>query len=327
MTAATILQQQSRGRAVQTRLAFEATAGTIATAGWKPVRFYTLTAGMDRPLAKDDQLGLALNNARDAGKRRKGLPGGSLRRTTPINLSEAGYWLSAALTRAAPTGADGDFVHTFTSGENPTQTLSLAHMWESGDFSTDTGVAVAELAISAAKTEQAARFNMTLIGLGEVEGEDWPTGAVGAAAEADDFSDWRWRALWNDVAIGTALNVDFNLNLGVERVNGLDGDEWPSFHHFGEVDPTGSFRLYGHGKSFRDFAASDDVGVLTLEATHPDDPDNRFLRIINAGVQVGKPQREISGGGQTSANFSFGASQGADAPATTIELGNSVAAY
>ncbi|ATC34167.1 hypothetical protein CA606_18530 [Caulobacter vibrioides] len=324
---ATILQSQSRGRAVQTRLAFEATAGVLATSGWKPVRFYTLTAGMDRPLVKDDQLGLAMNNARDATKRRKGLPGGSLRRTTPINLTEAGYWLSAAMARAAPTGANGDYVHAFTSGGNPTQTLSLSHLWETGDVSTDIGAAVAELSISAAKTDQAARFNMTMVGLGEVEGEAWPAGTVAAAAAADDFSDWRWRVLWNDVAIGTALNIDVNLNLGVERVNGLDGDEWPSFHHFGEIDPSGSFRLYGQGKAFRDFADTDDVGVLTLEATHPDDEENRFFRIATAGVQVSKPQREVSGGGQTSASFNFGASQDADTPAVTIELGNGVASY
>lgn len=323
---ATTMPASSRGSAVLTRLGFEATANVIAPT-WKPVRFYTLTAGMDRPLVKNPVYGIPTANTRDTTSRRRGLPGGSLRRTAPINLTEAGYWLSAGFARAAATGADDDFEHVFTSGGDPTQLLSLAQKWENGDFTADTGVAMAELAISAAKTDQVARFNMTLIGLGEVEDDAWPTGTVAAAAAEDDFSDWRWRALWDDVAMGDALNIDVNINLGVERVNGLDGDEWPTKHHFGEIDPSGSFRCYGRGAAFREIGRSGDAGKLTLEATHPDAPDTRFFRMELNGTQISKPQGEVSGGGQQSAQFNFGASQDATNHAVTITLGNGVAAY
>lgn len=326
MTATTI-PASSRGRAVETRLAFEATAGVVAATGWKRARFYDLTAGMERPLVKDDQLGLALANTRDSGKRRQGLPGGSLRRVAPINLTEVGYWLSAGFARAAATGEEDAYVHVFTSGGDPAQTLSLAQKYGAADFGWDIGVALAEVQISAAKTDQTARLNMTLIGLGDAVGTDWPQATIAAAAEADDFSDWRWRVLWDDVAVGAALNLDVNLNRGVERVNGLDGDEWPSFHHFGEGDATGSFKLYGRGSTFRDLGRSGDTGKLTLEATSPTDPDNLFFRIEQEGVQFNQPQNQVSGGGQLSADMTYAASQDATNHAVTITLGNRVAAY
>jgi hypothetical protein len=324
--ADTTIPASSRGRAVETHLAFETTGGVLAVAGWKPVRFYNVTAGMSRARVQDDQLGVPGQNARDIGKRRKGLPGGSLRRIVPINMVEAGYWLSSGFKRAAPTGSGDDFVHAFTSGALPSNLLSLAHKWENGDFSTDIGVAMAELQISAAKTEQAARMNMTLIGLKDLPGTAWPTGTVAAAAAGDDFSDWQWRALWDGVAIGDATNVDININLGVERVNGLSGDEWPTRHHFGDIIPTGTFKLYGRAKTFRDLSGGDTSGTLTLEAVDPLDA-NRYLRIEQANVQFDTPQNEVSGGGQLSADFTYGAAQDADTPAVTITLGNGVATY
>ncbi len=165
-----------------------------------------------------------------------------------------------------------------------------------------------------------------MVGLKDLKGSAWPTGSLAAAAADEDISDWQWRALWNDVAAGDATNLDLTITLGVERVNGLSGDEWPTRHHFGEVDVTGTFRLYGRGKTFRDFADTDDVGVLTLEAVDPDDA-SRFLRIELTNVQFEEPQDEVSGGGQLSAEFTFSAAQDAAAPAVTITLGNDVATY
>lgn len=325
---ATTFPASTRGRAVQTRLAFEATGGVIPSSGWKPVRFYSLTAGLQRSLVRDNQLGLAEANGRDSTARRRGLPGGSLRRTTPINLTEAGYWLSAGFRRAAATGADGDFVHVFdTGGDGPAQLLSLAHKYAEDDFTIDRGVALAELQISAAKTENVARFNMTLMGLGDAVDDAWPAGAVSAAAAADDFSDWRWRVLFDETLVGDALNIDINLNRGVEMVQGMSGDEWPTFHHFGEADATASFKLYGRGKAFRDLGRAGASGKITLEATSPDDPDNRYLRIELPNAQFNQPQNEVSSGGQLSADFSVEAGQTSESSAAVITLANGVAAY
>lgn len=325
--ADTVIPASSRGRAVETRLAFETTANVLPTAGWKRARFYTLTAGMDRPLVPDPQLGVALVNQRDAGRSRQGLPGGSLRRAAPLNLTEVGYWLSSGFVRAAPTGADGDFVHVFNSGGDPSNLLSLAQKWEDGTYSTDTGVALAEVQITAAKGDGTGRMNMTLIGLGEVEDDAWPTGTVAAAAADETFSDWRWRALWNDVAVGAALNLDLNLNLGVERIQGLSGDEWPTQHHFGEITSSGSFQLYGRGEAFRELGRTGAAGKLTLEATHPADPTARYFRIEQNGVQFGKPQNEVSGPGQNSATFTYAASQDATTNAVKVTVANGLASY
>jgi hypothetical protein len=323
--ADTTIPDSTRGRAVETRLGLQAAAGAIAPA-WKPVRFYSLTGGMPRPKVKDEKLGVPTQNTRESTKRKRGLPGGSLRRVVPINLTEAGYWLSAGFHRAAPTGADGEFEHGFTAGNKPSALLSLATKYDSGDFVNEIDVAVGEIQIAAQKTDQTARFTLTLIPLKAEKDDAWPGGAVAAAAADDNFNDWQWRVLWNDVLVGDATNLDLTITLGVERINGLSGDEWPTRHHFGEVDVTGSFRLYGRGKTFRDFADTDDVGVLILEAVDPDDA-TRFLRIEQSNVQFEEPQDETQGGGQMSADFTYSAAQDSDTPAVTIALGNGVAAY
>lgn len=323
----TTIPASERGRAVVTRLGKETTAGVIA-AGWKPCRFYDFTSGMDRPLVKDDQLGVALMNARDPGKRRIGLPGGSLSRQVPLNLNEFGHWLSAFMARAAPTGTDPNFVHVFTSGGDPTDTLTLVQGFASGDWSWDIGCAVASMRIQAQKAETAARAALTLIGLSDDEDTTAPSGTVAAAYAADDFSDWRWQALWDDVLIGDATNLDLNLDAGVERVQGLSGDEWPTKHHFGERDHSGSLRLYGRGRTIRDLANSGDVGKLTLKATHPDDATHRYIKFDLEGTQFGKVQRTVGGPGQlSSGDLPFMASQDADSHALTVTLANGVTAY
>jgi len=326
--ADTVFPPATRGRAVQTRLAFEANAGVLPAAGWKPVRFYNLTAGLERGLVRDNQLGLAEANTRDSTARRRGMPGGSLRRTTPINLTEAGYWLSAGFRRAAPTGADDDFVHVFdTGGEQPAASLTLAQKYANNDYTWDMGVVLSELQISAAKTENVARFNMTLMPLKDDIGAAWPAGVVGAAAAADDFNDWRWRMLLDDVLVGDALNIDLNLTRGVEMVQGMSGDEWPTFHHFGEADTTGTFKVYGRGAAFRALGRTGGAGKITLEATSPADPVNRYFRIEMENAQFNQPQNVVDSGGQMSADFSFEASQTATASAAVITLANGVAAY
>lgn len=324
----TTFTASERGRAVETRLGKETTLNQAPAAGWKPCRFYDIgSAGMGRELVKDEQLGVAAMNTRDSGRRKLGLPGGSLARNVPLNLSEIGHYLSAGFARAAPSGAGPNYVHVFTSGADPADSLTLVQKWATGDWTWDMGVALASMRIQAQKAETTARASLTLIGLSDAEGSAAPAGTLDAAYAAEDFSDWRWQVLWNDVAVGDALNLDLNLDCGVERIQGLSGDEWPTKHHFGDRDASGSFRLYGRGKAIRDLGAANTAGKLTLKATHPSDPTNRFIKFDLEGAQFNKPQRGVGGPGQFSADMSFAASQDATHHAVTVTLANGVATY
>jgi hypothetical protein len=128
------------------------------------------------------------------------------------------------------------------------------------------------------------------------------------------------------VVVGDATGVDVNIALGVERVNGLSGDEWPTRHHFGEIDTTGTFRLYGRAPVFRDLAATGGFGKLTLEATHPADPAGRFFRVEMDHTQLTKPQRSVQNGGMMSSDMRFEAAETLT-PQVKISLGNGVASY
>lgn len=325
--ADTVIPASERGRAVLTRLGFESAPGTIAT-GWTPVRHYELTAGMARPLVKDDQLGVALSNSRDGTLRRQGLPGGTLQRVAPLNLAEIGLWLSLGLARAAPTGADGDYVHAFSSGSGPTDTASLVQKWADASWTTDLGVALASFRLRAAKAETVARLDMTLIGLKDLRDDEAPAGTVAAAHAADQsFSDWRWGAYWNDTLIGDALDLDLVVDFGVERVQGMSGDEWPTRHHFGETSISGSMNLYGRAEAFRTLGAAGTAGELELRATHPDDPTDRMISFTMVNTQFDDPQRVVRGPGQMSAAMNFEASQTGAANALAVVLKNGVASY
>ncbi|MDP1738914.1 MAG: phage tail tube protein [Caulobacter sp.] len=325
--ADTVIPASERGRAVLTRIGFESAPGTIAGA-WQPVRFYDLTAGQERPLVKDDQLGVALANERDATARRQGLPGGQLRRVAPLNLSEIGWWLSLGMSRAAPTGAPSDYVHVFSSGAGPTDTATLLQKFATDDYQWDLGCALASFRLQAAKAETVARLDMTLIGLSDASDDAAPAGTVASAyAATESFSDWRWRVLLNDVLVGEALNIDLNVDFGVERVQGMSGDEWPTKHHFGEVMVNGNLNLYGRAAAIRALGDSGAAQKIELVATHPDDATNRLISFVLNAAQFSKPQRPVSGPGQMSAGFSFEASQGAALPALVVTLKNGVSTY
>lgn len=321
----TTIPASERGRAIETRLGKETAPATVAAA-WTPCRHYDFTSGMERPKVLDAQLGVANMNSRDPTARRTGLPGGSLSRTVPLNLSEIGWWLSAGFAGSV-TGSASNYVHTFVSGGDPANTLTLLQKWASGDWTWDLGVALASMRIQAAKTEGAARAVLSLVGLQDDEDTSAPAGTVASAYAAEDFSDWRWSALWDGVAIGNALNLDLMFDCGVERIQGLSGDEWPTRHHFGARDNSGSLRLYGVAKTIRDLGLSGDTGLLTLQATHPDDPTNRLIKFDLENVQFDRPQRGVGGPGQFSADMAFHASQDADSHAVTVTLKNGVSAY
>lgn len=325
--ADTVIPASSRGRAVLTRIGFQPSVGALPAA-WQPARFYDLTAGMERPLVKDDQLGVALSNERDPTVRTQGLPGGTLRRVVPLNLSEIGWWLSLGMGRAAPTGTGGNYVHVFSSGAGPQDLATLLHKWADNKWTWDRDVALASFRLQAAKGETPARMELTLMGLGEGEDDEAPTGTVGTAYAADQsFSDWRWRWLLDDVLVGDATGVSLAGDFGLERIQGMSGDEWPTMHHFGETMINGSATLYGRGEALRTIGGAGSVHKLTLEATHPADATNRAIAFTMNTAQLSKPQRPVSGPGAMSAEFSFEASQSASVPALVVTLKNGVTTY
>lgn len=325
--ADTTIPASSRGRAVATRIGFETAPGTIAPA-WQPIRYYELSSGQERPLVRDDQLGAGLHNERDIGVRRQGLPGGSLRRVVPANLSEVGWWLSLGMGRAAATGAGDDFVHVFTSGAGPQNTATLLQKWASDVWTADLGVALASFTLRAAKAETPARFDLSLLSLGEWADDEAPAGTVATAyAASESFSDWRWRVLYDDVAVADCTGLDVTVDFGLEKVLGLSGDEWPSRFHAGDVTVSGSMDLYGRAEAIRSLGASGAADKLELVATHPDDPTNRLISLVMPAAQFAKPQRSVSGPGMMSTSTSFEAGQTDAAAALAITLKNSVSSY
>lgn len=154
-----------------------------------------------------------------------------------------------------------------------------------------------------------------------------PAGTVAAASDPDDFGDWAWQAKWNGVTIGDATQVDLTIDLGVERVQGLSGDKWPTRMHYGDSDAGGSFRLYGHGKTWREIAADEEAGELILRASAEDEPATRFFEVIIGNTRLARPQRGVGGPGQVSSQVTFGGQEDSDTPQVKIRVGNAVASY
>lgn len=320
----TTIPASTRGRVVRTRLGLESAIGTIATA-WTPMRFYTTTDGMQRDLVRDDQLGVALANNRDLGKRRQGLPTGTIQRTVPLNLNELPLWLSLGFARVT-TGSSPNYIHTFASGSTPSNSATLVNNYDSGDWGWDLGVVMGGIRVQGQKDATTARAQLTLLALKDAVGSSAPSGSVASAFAADDLSDWTWKVSWDGTVIGDAIGVDINIDLGVERIQGLSGDVWPTMHHFGDVVATGNFTLYGNGKTFRDLGRAGTTKTLVLIATDPANA-NRYVSFSFANTQLNVPQRAVGGPGQVSAQLSFEAAQDGSTAAVTIAVGNAVASY
>jgi hypothetical protein len=118
------------------------------------------------------------------------------------------------------------------------------------------------------------------------------------------------------------VTIDF----GVERVQGLSGDEYPTMHHFGDMISTGNFTLYGTGLAFRTLARAGTPKTLVLTAIDPTNA-NRYIALTFNNAQLTVPQRATGGPGQLSGQFSFEASQDASTAAQAITIANGVASY
>jgi hypothetical protein len=316
-------------RLVQTYLGFQADRATKAGAAIN-TRFLAIGEGkLIRPIVPDDQFGLAGETSRDPRDGRRGLPQGALARTVPLNLLELPYWLSAAMTRGAPTGT-GPYVHGFVSGGAPTKFLTLWDRYSSGKVECSTGVLVSQLRIRFSKSANVARADLTLMpAVQEAIADSLPAFAGTATThEAVDISDFRFATTWGGTAAVEVTALDLQVNFGIEDVQGMNGSEWPTQPHYGDLDISGSMEIYGDAEAFRADAAAQTRRALNISGTSDQVAGNSILFAMPR-VQVSEPGRAVSGGGATSATVQFRGSRGgvSPVPAFAATITNSLAAY
>lgn len=145
---------------------------TAAVGDYVPTLVYSYGVGKQKPLQDDPILGLANvnNNAFDEISPAPGLTqvGGQI--VAPLDFAHAGLWLESAFGAATVTGADPNFVHTFTSGKAvlPERTIERQMPKASGTIMLQTvGLMVDKVTLQASRTAGYARLAMDCVGYDE----------------------------------------------------------------------------------------------------------------------------------------------------------------
>ena len=317
------------GRQVKLSVGVETTIGTPALA-LTPVQVYPGAAfGMSRALIPDERLGSADGNLRDTHDQRVGLPSGDNSMTVPIDLNQLGLWLSAGFQRDAPTmQSAGHYRHQFNSGALPTAALTMLRDYGAGDYEYDTGLVLSAMKISMAKGDQVARAALTMLPMRTYRAATLPAGmAVGAALPPNDIQDFSWSAVWDGVAVGDLLNIDFSVDFSTQRVQGISGDEWPTRMHFGIMKASGSFKLYGHGAAFRALANSNAAKSLVLNGYNASTGAAYICQFAFFNVRLQVTNRQLESADQLSATFNFECSQVAGNQMLLTALINNTPSY
>lgn len=317
-------------RLVKTYVGLQIDRATAATANFVNHRFMEFSnTKLTRARIKDDQLGIAGQATRDPRDGRKDLPNGVLNLTIPINITEIGYWLSAFLTRGAPTGA-GPYVHGFVSGGNPSNFLTMVQQYSSGQVEMATGCAISQARIRFSKAATVARMDLSLIPALQLPTSGvLPAGTAGALVHPDlDISDYRFAATWGGAAQADVTALDLQIDLGTERIQGLDGGIWPTRHHFGDIAISGSATLDGDAEAWRADAALNTRRPLVIAGTCDSDPA-QGISFTLPRVETEEFGRGVSSSGPQSSTVPFMASRGGGAPvpALSVAVTNALAAY
>jgi hypothetical protein len=316
-------------RLVRTYLGLQADRDTVAGTLINHRIMSMSQAKLTRARVTDNQLGLARDASRDPRDGRTGLPDGVINVTVPVNVFEIGYWLSGFLTRGLPFGP-GPYFHGFVSGGVPSNYLTLIQQFSSGAIEQANGCWVSQARIRWQKNATVARMDLTLIPALQLPTTSvLPPALASATVHPDvDLSEYRFAATWGGAAQAEVTALDLQIDLGLERIQGLNGNEWPTRHHAGDINISGSATLYGDAEAWRADAAFNLRKALLISGLCDSDP-TQAISFTLPRVESDQFGRSVTESGPQSATVSLRASRGgvSPIPALSVAVTNQLASY
>lgn len=318
----------SLGRQTTMFAKFQSAFATIPSGNWQPLSCYDNSLVQSQALEDDPLLGRGTHNGRDPFEPAPGLPtvGGGV--TVPMCFNEIGWWLKN--TFGAPetdASDDPDFVHVFKSGGTTIPPLALMKKIKADDWRIIKGAKVNTINVKAEKAGGFPRFALQALGHSEALASSALAGTQNAPFTLDRPVAARAIVRWDGVAVGSLQTYDMTYSNGLEPLNFLGGDEFPSDIDPGAATCTGSLGMRYQDQTWEAIARNGTKGELEVEWASVANPTTRLITFTMPKARLIPQGVPITGPGAMTASYQFGAEQTVDDPALIVTLGSAQAGY
>lgn len=320
-----------RGKTVTLLFADEGTFGTAPGGNWTQTPVYSWCKGGQIPLEDDKLLGVPRNNDRDRSESAAGLPGfdgGGV--VVPLDLAHFGYWLRMGLGAPVTSGANPNYQHVFSSGNEVLPHRSFEPKIASNWFRQDNGVICSGFDFDLGRKpgydrctvrlmgQKTQKFAVTQGGVPVAMLARVPLPATLPVVKINGTVAGRVRTL-KAVFDNKVTEQDF---LGNQYVSGHDLDDDATF--------TGSFGIRLLDSTYRDLGVTGTPGtpgatfslelLWTLSA-------QRSLSWLAPAARLALSGEPISGPGGINVDYEFAAEQSAGAAMCTVTLKSPTATF
>lgn len=315
------------GKRVDTLFQEQSTFGAYPTGAWQPLTVYSAGAGETRNFVDDPVLGRTLYNGRDPGEPAPSLPTCEGPVETPLCLREIGYWLKMALGAPTTTGST-DKSHVFESGKDVLPAFTLQHRLAASDYRRVRGLKVNTMDIRAEKTDGFPRVTFGLMGRDEALNTAALSGSTSAALALLRPAASRPIVRWAGAAAADCLAASMSFSNSLEKLNDLNGTEYPSDIDPGFVTLSGDLTLRYRDQTWAAIAAAETVGRLELEWAMPGAlAATRKITFDMPNARIARQGMPVQGPGTITATYRYAAFVSATDPALKVTLLNDVASY
>lgn len=297
----------------------EAAYGTAPVGNWAKLPFVSADIGSVQNLLSSDVLGLGRDPAPPS--RDKIDLDGQL--SIPVDVRNIGQWLTWMLGAPDTTGT-GPYTHTFVSGAAslPSFALELG-LPDKGDYFLETGLGVESMALSFARSGQAAA-TLQLVGQKETRGGA-TSGGTPTTATFTRFGQFQGTIRKDGTALGNVVSATATFKNGLEKKEVIRSDGLIAGWLPGQTALTGQMTVRFDDNVL--LALAESGGVCEIEFGYVLSASQSLLFTAHE-VHLPKAKQKISGPGGLQASYDWQAAKDQVlGKMLTVDLINDVASY
>ncbi|MGY6663365.1 MAG: phage tail tube protein [Glycocaulis sp.] len=320
------LKSAARGRASSLFVKSKEALAASVSGDFQRLTFYREGIARSNDLAEDNELGVALDNDRDATDPGPGLPTASGTVEVPADLNQLWFWLYHFFGEPVTAEDDGVFTHVFTSGAADLPFFDAEIPLGGDRYKYVPGAAVNEWNFGVAKEEGYRRFTFALLGRDAVIGNTSAAGTPEALPARAKIPASKGLVRINSSIAASLVAGDFTASNNFEAVPLADDSALISRMDPGDTSLTGQPRF----RFNRAAAANAALAVFDDEKT-PFALEVEYALSATASLLIALPrcfgQRVtplIEGPGPVEFTASLSARQSAGAPLMTVTLKNAI---
>jgi hypothetical protein len=316
----------ARGRGVRLAGKLKDSLNGSVEGNFQALTFRSESIARQNDLPDDNELGLTLDNARDATDPGPGLPTASGQISVNADLNQLLFWLSMLLGAPESTGAEAAWTHVFKSGAPALKYADLEFALPGNQYQYIPGIAANEWTFGVQKADGYRTFGFSLIGRDRVAEGSSAAGTPVAVPARARVPASKGVVRLNSVIAGQLVGGDLTFSNNFEPVPLADDDALINRMDPGDATLTGQPRL----RFARGAAAN---GALDLFADHatPFGLEVEYALSATSSLLIAVPRcfaprvtPSAEGPGAIEVTASLRAAQGPAAPLMTVTLKNAL---